>query len=85
LPKLVPLSESVSVCQVLILQINGERISAQPDYVALPSLTVHTAIKKQLVGSTLLIARLKGSTWSIELVNVSADGKEKNILTTLEI
>lgn len=85
LPKSVTLSEGVSVCQISALQINGKRESTPSEYVSLPSLTVHTAVKKEPTGSTLLIARLKTNTWSIELAAVSADGKQKSTLSTFEI
>lgn len=85
LPKSVTISEGVSVCQISVLQINGKRETTQIEYVTLPSLTVHTAVKKEPTGSTLLIARLKTNTWSIELAAVSADGKQKSTLATFEI
>lgn len=85
LPKSVAISEGVSVCQISVLQINGKRENPQSEYVCLPSLTVHTAVKKEPTGSTLLIARLKTNTWSIELAAVSADGKQKSTLATFEI
>jgi hypothetical protein len=85
LPKSVTLSEGVSICKISALQINGKRESTPSEYVCLPSLAVHTAVKKEPTGSTLLIARLKTSTWSIELAAVSADGKQKSTLSTFEI
>lgn len=84
-PKSVTISEGVSVCQISVLQINGKRENTQSEYVSLPSLTVHTAVKKEPTGSTLLIARLKTNTWSIELAAVSSDGKQKSTLATFEI
>lgn len=84
LPKSVTISERVSVCQISVLQINGKRENTPSEYVTLPSLTVHTAVKKEPTGSTLLIARLKTNTWSIELAAVSADGKQKSTLATFE-
>lgn len=85
LPKSVTISEGVSVCQISVLQINGKRENTQSEYVSLPSLTVHTAVKKEPTGSTLLIARLKTNTWSIELAAVSSDGKQKSTLATFDI
>lgn len=85
LPKSVTISEGVSVCQIYLLQINGKRENTPSEYVTLPSLTVHTAVKKEPTGSPLLIARLKTTTWSIELAAVSADGKQKSTLATFEI
>lgn len=85
LPKSVTISEGVSVCQISVLQINDKRENTQSEYVTLPSLTVHTAVKKEPTGSTLLIAWLKINTWSIELAAVSADGKQKSTLATFDI
>ena len=85
LPKSVTLSEGVSVCQISALQVNGIRASTPKEHVSMPSLAVHTAVKKEPSGSNLLIARLKANTWSIELAAVSADGKQKSTLSTFEM
>lgn len=85
LPKVVTLTESFTACQVSTLQINEQRITGKTVSVLLPSLTVHTAVKKEPTGSTLLIARLKANSWTIEIPAVSADGKQKSTLSTFEI
>lgn len=85
LPKTVALAQGLVGCQVSAIQINGQRVAGPSTSVLLPSLTVHTAVKKEPTGTPLLIARLKLNSWSIELVDLSADGKQKSALATFEI
>ncbi len=85
LPRTVTLAQGSAPCQVSAIQINDQRITPQIGIVLLPSLALHSAIKKEPLGSTILIARRKNSAWTIELAALSSDGKQKSTLATFEI